>query len=99
MSDRQMTTSMHLMMDMLNDLTHQDGPNATTYVPVLQQRRMLERTEAAIPAALAARSCRLLTRLPRDARGVTEVQSWGRDWAVPDRYLGHRSPSLVHPTA
>lgn len=46
--------SMLLVMDMINDLVHPDGPNATTYVARGQERGMYANTEAAIAKARGA---------------------------------------------
>ena len=45
---------MLLVMDMLNDLVHEDGAGAKTYVPLMKERQVLERTQAAVAAARGA---------------------------------------------
>jgi nicotinamidase-related amidase len=45
---------MLLVMDMLNDLVHEDGGGAKTYVPLMKQRNVLARTRATIDKARAA---------------------------------------------
>jgi len=47
-------TAMLLVMDMLNDLVHENGGGAKTYVPLMKQRDVLARTRAAIDKARAA---------------------------------------------
>src|SRR5215471_8603663 len=49
-----MKSSMLLVMDMLNDLVHEDGAGAKTYVPLMAARDVLGRTRAAIDKARAA---------------------------------------------
>jgi nicotinamidase-related amidase len=49
-----MTASMLLVMDMLNDLVHENGGGAKTYVPLMKERHVLARTRAAIDKARAA---------------------------------------------
>ncbi|WP_158816687.1 cysteine hydrolase family protein [Methylocapsa sp. S129] len=48
-----MKSSMLLVMDMLNDLVHEDGAGAKTYVPLMAERDVLGRTRAAIDKARA----------------------------------------------
>jgi nicotinamidase-related amidase len=48
------TSAILLVMDMLNDLVHEDGAAAKTYVPLMRQRDVLGRTRAAIDKARAA---------------------------------------------
>ena len=43
-----------LVMDMLNDLVHENGAGAKTYVPLMKERHVLARTKAAIEKARAA---------------------------------------------
>jgi nicotinamidase-related amidase len=45
---------MLLVMDMLNDLVHENGGGAKTYVPLMKERNVLARTRAAIDKARAA---------------------------------------------
>jgi nicotinamidase-related amidase len=47
-------TAMLLVMDMLNDLVHENGGGAKTYVPLMKERNVLARTRAAIDRARAA---------------------------------------------
>jgi nicotinamidase-related amidase len=49
-----MKSVMLLVMDMLNDLVHENGAGAKTYVPLMRQRDVLARTRAAINKARAA---------------------------------------------
>jgi len=49
-----MTKSILLVMDMINDLVGEDGPNKTTYVPLMAERKVLENTRDAIAAARKA---------------------------------------------
>jgi nicotinamidase-related amidase len=49
-----MSHSVLLVMDMINDLVHADGPSAKTYVPIMAQARTLERTAELIARARAA---------------------------------------------
>lgn len=49
-----MSQSVLLVMDMINDLIHPDGPNATTYAPIIVREGILERTAALIARARAA---------------------------------------------
>lgn len=49
-----MKSSMLLVMDMLNDLVHEDGAGAKTYVPLMAKRDVLGRTRAFIDRARAA---------------------------------------------
>lgn len=49
-----MKSAMLLVMDMLNDLVHENGAGAKTYVPLMKQRDVLGRTRAAIDKARAA---------------------------------------------
>jgi nicotinamidase-related amidase len=44
---------MLLVMDMLNDLVHEDGGGAKTYVPLMKERNVLARTKAVIAKARA----------------------------------------------
>jgi nicotinamidase-related amidase len=46
--------SMLLVMDMLNDLVHENGGGAKTYVPLMTERNVLLRTRAVIAKARAA---------------------------------------------
>lgn len=46
--------SMLLVMDMINDLVHPDGPNAKTYVAIGRERNLYANTAAAIAKARAA---------------------------------------------
>jgi nicotinamidase-related amidase len=48
------TSAILLVMDMLNDLVHEDGAAAKTYVPLMRQRDVLGRARAAINKARAA---------------------------------------------
>lgn len=43
-----MSAAMLLVMDMLNDLVHENGGGAKTYVPLMKERNVLARTRAAI---------------------------------------------------
>ena len=45
---------MLLVMDMLNDLVHENGGGAKTYVPLMKERNVLLRTKAVIAKARAA---------------------------------------------
>jgi nicotinamidase-related amidase len=45
---------MLLVMDMLNDLVHENGGGAKTYVPLMTERNVLPRTKTAIAKARAA---------------------------------------------
>lgn len=49
-----MSHSVLLVMDMINDLIHPDGPNATTYAPIIAREGVIERTVALIAKARAA---------------------------------------------
>jgi nicotinamidase-related amidase len=49
-----MSVKMLLVMDMLNDLVHENGGGAKTYVPLMKERNVLARTRAAIDRARAA---------------------------------------------
>jgi nicotinamidase-related amidase len=49
-----MTKSILLVMDMLNDLVHENGSGAKTYVPLMKERKVLENTNAMIAKARAA---------------------------------------------
>lgn len=49
-----MSQSMLLVMDMINDLIHADGPNATTYAPIIAREQILQRTAALIGRAREA---------------------------------------------
>jgi nicotinamidase-related amidase len=49
-----MTVKMLLVMDMLNDLVHENGGGVKTYVPLMKERNVLARTRAAIDRARAA---------------------------------------------
>jgi nicotinamidase-related amidase len=49
-----MKAAMLLVMDMLNDLVHENGGGAKTYVPLMKERDVLARTKAAIEKARAA---------------------------------------------
>jgi nicotinamidase-related amidase len=49
-----MSTAMLLVMDMLNDLVHEDGSGAKTYVPLMKERNVLARTRAVIDKARKA---------------------------------------------
>lgn len=49
-----MSRSVLLVMDMINDLIHADGPNAKTYAPIIVRDRILEKTAALIAKARAA---------------------------------------------
>ncbi len=46
--------SILLVMDMINDLVGENGPGATTYVPLMRERKVIDNTRAAIQAARAA---------------------------------------------
>ena len=43
--------AMYLVMDMINDLVHEDGPSAKSYGPELKRRSVLENTAAALQKA------------------------------------------------
>ena len=45
---------MLLVMDMLNDLVHENGGGAKSYVPLMKERDVLGRTKAVIAKARAA---------------------------------------------
>lgn len=49
-----MSHSVLLVMDMINDLIHPDGPNGTTYAPIIARGGILERTASLIARARAA---------------------------------------------
>jgi nicotinamidase-related amidase len=49
-----MKSSMLLVMDMLNDLVHENGAAAKSYVPLMKERNVLARTRTAIDKARAA---------------------------------------------
>lgn len=49
-----MSHSVLLVMDMINDLIHPDGPNGTTYAPIIARDGILERTVSLIARARAA---------------------------------------------
>ncbi|MCK6453123.1 MAG: cysteine hydrolase [Alphaproteobacteria bacterium] len=49
-----MKKSILLVMDMINDLVGDGGAGAATYVPLMRERGVMERTRAAIAAARAA---------------------------------------------
>ncbi len=49
-----MKKSILLVMDMINDLVGEEGPGATTYVPRMRERNVLERTRDAIATARKA---------------------------------------------
>jgi nicotinamidase-related amidase len=49
-----MSRSVLLVMDMINDLFHPDGPNAMTYPPIVTREGVVERTAALIAKARAA---------------------------------------------
>lgn len=49
-----MKTSMLLVMDMINDLVHEKGGGANTYVPLMKERNVLANTKSAIARARAA---------------------------------------------
>jgi nicotinamidase-related amidase len=49
-----MSAAMLLIMDMLNDLVHEDGSGAKTYVPLMKERGVLSRTRAVIDKARKA---------------------------------------------
>ncbi|MGB8365539.1 MAG: cysteine hydrolase family protein [Rhizomicrobium sp.] len=49
-----MKAAMLLVMDMLNDLVHENGGGAKTYVPLMKERNVLARTKAAIDKARTA---------------------------------------------
>lgn len=49
-----MSRSILLVMDMMNDLIHPDGPNGTTYAPIIAREKVLERTAALIARARTA---------------------------------------------
>lgn len=46
--------SILLVMDMINDLVHPDGPGAKTYVPICRERKVYENTALAIERARSA---------------------------------------------
>src|SRR5690606_235304 len=46
--------SILLVMDMINDLVHPDGPSAKTYVPICRERKVYENTALAIERARSA---------------------------------------------
>jgi len=46
-----MKKSILLVMDMINDLVGESGPGATTYVPLMRERNVIENTRKAIEAA------------------------------------------------
>jgi nicotinamidase-related amidase len=49
-----MSQSILLVMDMMNDLIHPDGPNGTTYAPIIARRAVIENTRTVITKARAA---------------------------------------------
>lgn len=49
-----MSDSILLVMDMINDLIHPEGPNAKTYAPIIAQRGVIERTRELIRKARGA---------------------------------------------
>lgn len=49
-----MSAAMLLIMDMLNDLVHENGFGAKTYVPLMQERNVIARTKALIAKARGA---------------------------------------------
>jgi nicotinamidase-related amidase len=49
-----MSQSILLVMDMMNDLIHPDGPNGATYAPIIARRAVIENTIAVIAKARAA---------------------------------------------
>jgi nicotinamidase-related amidase len=49
-----MSAKMLLVMDMLNDLVHENGGGAKTYVPLMKERNVLTRTRATIDRARGA---------------------------------------------
>ena len=49
-----MKSAMLLVMDMMNDLVHENGGGAKTFVPLMKERNVLARTRAAIDKARAA---------------------------------------------
>ncbi len=49
-----MSQSILLVMDMMNDLIHPDGPNGTAYAPIIARDGILERTAALIARARTA---------------------------------------------
>jgi nicotinamidase-related amidase len=49
-----MSATILLVMDMLNDLVHENGGGAKTYVPIMKERDVLARTRAAIDKARVA---------------------------------------------
>jgi nicotinamidase-related amidase len=49
-----MKRGMLLVMDMMNDLVHEDGPAAKSYVPLLQERNVLHNARRAIDRARKA---------------------------------------------
>lgn len=46
-----MKKSILLVMDMINDLVGENGPGATTYVPLMRERNVIENTRTTIAAA------------------------------------------------
>nr|WP_245215078.1 cysteine hydrolase [Pararoseomonas indoligenes] len=53
-----MSEAVLLVMDMMNDLIHPEGPNAKTYAPIIESRGVVARTRALIAKARAA-GCRV----------------------------------------
>jgi nicotinamidase-related amidase len=49
-----MSQSILLVMDMMNDLIHPDGPNGATYAPIIARRNVIENTRSLIGKARAA---------------------------------------------
>ncbi|MCR0985444.1 cysteine hydrolase family protein [Roseomonas populi] len=49
-----MSDSVLLVMDMMNDLIHPEGPNAKTYAPIIAERGVIERTRELIGKARIA---------------------------------------------
>lgn len=49
-----MSDSLLLVMDMMNDLIHPDGPNAKTYAPIIAERGVIDRTRELIGKARSA---------------------------------------------
>lgn len=49
-----MSQSVLLVMDMINDLIHPDGPNGTTYAPIIASRHVIKNTQAVIRKAREA---------------------------------------------
>ena len=50
-----MSTAMFLVLDMINDLVHEDGPNGKKgYGPILERRKVIDNTALAIAKARAA---------------------------------------------